>query len=437
MVAVPNQLLMVIGRNAGLDLELEAGLVVDQLNADGIGANVGDALNDVAAIIEIDPPQSAQAVLNELSRLQREGRSVDLNYLEPVQPNYGFRPADDPLEVPAPAAPSVDPVDEPRIVVIDSPDDSEIAYDAGSNLLVDEDHGHGVFVESIIERYVNPEVVELIGVQPNSPTTGISPDGATTVPPNPSLLASGRWAPMMFRDSEIVVALSSAGPEIGFVNMSLGGVGCPDDGGGERLTLARVMNDMLLDSPDVKFVAAAGNSGENVMHFPAAWRDADVASVLRSDITGQQGLVDDADGEAIDTTAVAAEIETMHNTLTPLIYAVGSVEQDEDVETKSGFSNCGDWVNAAAYGSAAGRRVSNTADRVCQLERHIVRHGQLHGCPRTDHRRCRLRVSRPRRHWCLHDRFLPGSTASCPDRLIVVGQAIDGLLTRHSPIRTA
>jgi hypothetical protein len=258
------------------------------------------------------------------------GRSVDLNYLEPVQPNYGFRPGDDPQESAAVAP--IDASDAAPVAVIDSPDSAAISYDTESNNLVDEDNGHGVFVASIIERYVS--TVDLIGVQPGS------------IGANPSVLPSGRWSPMMFTDAELIVALGSA-TEATFVNLSLGGVGCADEGIGERLALARVMNNMRINSPSMRFVAAAGNDGLDLLHFPAAWRSRSVTLAFTNAVAGITDLVDPSQ-QPIDTAAIAADIEAMHVDLSPAIDAVGSID---DAGNTSPFSNCGDWVNAAAYGN--------------------------------------------------------------------------------------
>ena len=64
---------------------------------------------------------------------------------------------------------------------------------------------------------------------------------------NPSILASGRWAPMMIDDADIIVALNLVSGETSVVNLSLGGRGCEAEtsgfawGIGERLALGRVM----------------------------------------------------------------------------------------------------------------------------------------------------------------------------------------------------
>ena len=94
---------------------------------------------------------------------------------------------------------------------------------------------------------------------------------------------------MTFSDYDLISVLNSS-PEFmpNIVNLSLGGTGCasatlpdnpnPDFGIGERLALGRAMRTLLHDNPNLKFVAAAGNDGEDVLHFPAAWRHPAVTS---------------------------------------------------------------------------------------------------------------------------------------------------------------
>ena len=89
---------------------------------------------------------------------------------------------------------------------------------------------------------------------------------------------------------------------------------------------------MWLANDSLRFVAAAGNNGEDVLHFPAAWRDPDVT-------LGLAGNVDPT---------IADDIEDVHTGLSIAMYAVGSVEPNGRT---SSYSNCGDWVNAAAFGS--------------------------------------------------------------------------------------
>jgi hypothetical protein len=332
MVAVPNQLIVAVG--PGLDLGQEVADVIFQLGVEGLTGDpiAGIGSGGQAHLLSVDG--NVGQVLDALPRLQGVGRSVDLNYLEPIQPNHGFRPADDPHEATDPG-PTGDLVNTSTVFVIDSPSSSEIEYDTEANGLVDEDHGHGPFVASIIQRYV--QSVELIGVMPGSPE----------LTPYPIRLANDRWSPMMFSDAELIVALESA-VEAGFINMSLGGVGCADQAVGERLALARVMHNMIMLNADLRFVAAAGNDGLDLLHFPAALRSGVVTNTMRDTIDAITGLEDDQ-GQPIDTGPIAGDLDDMHLALIPKIDAVGSIEANLDTSL---YSNCGNWVNAAAYGSA-------------------------------------------------------------------------------------
>jgi len=337
LIAVPGQIIVTVAPDVALD---------DAANqvAGILGGTPGDPIAEDAQIVNIDPNTSIDAVLSVLPSLQAEGRSADLNYLEPVLPNNVFRPADDPelaeqaqIDAFLSADFRVDDklaADGKSVVVIDSTGDLAM-YDIGvngqpGNGFIDEDQGHGAFVASIIER--TGASVDLIPVQPV--------DGSN----NPSLLASGRWAPMMIQDADIITALDSVSPSTNVVNMSLGGVGCRAGargypwGIGERLALARKMNNLRLASlevqelPGIVFVAAAGNNGNDVLHFPAAWRNDEVTDGLANELEQ----------------SVASEVQQLHDDLTPAIFAVGSVDEDND---PSYFTNCGAWVNAAAFGN--------------------------------------------------------------------------------------
>ena len=349
LLAVPNQLLVAIGPpfEGALDEALNA--VAGELGFLGIGVTAQLQITEQAGLLDLDNSSFAQ-VQSALPSIQRQGRSVDFNYLQPLQPNNGFRPADDPKD------PSeVDDLDEnqlttfdgangAQVAVIDSPDDSAIAYDVDQNGLIDEDHGHGVFVESIIER--SGADATLYPVPPDNAGTGL----------NPSHLPSGRWSPMMFSDDQIITALQSVASGTQVVNMSLGGVGCsPTQPAGGRLALARVMNNMHLQDDTLRFVAAAGNNGADVMHFPAAWRDPNVVASLASQIPSSS-LIDQTDpndpqkvffpAEEVEDTI--NEIGALQEELMSVLYAVGSVENDG---TRSPYSNCGSWVNGVAFGT--------------------------------------------------------------------------------------
>jgi hypothetical protein len=347
MVVVPEELIVAIGPSFAGTLDDALKDVVAELGALGIGAVDQPPFSEQAGIVATSGASFAQ-VENALSSLQRVGRSVDFNYLEPLQPNNGFRPDDDPAP-PDEAAAQQNVVfggaDGKRVTVIDSPSGSAAySLDVDGNGLVDEDNGHGVFVKSIIDR--SGATVDLIGVPPTTVTSN-----------NPSVLASGRWAPMMFSDAELIVALESVTKNTDVVNLSLGGVGCPmTEPAGGRLALARVMDTMSKGSDVLRFVAAAGNNGADVLHFPAAWRHPDVTAYLTAAMPSSP-LVDFPDPRpgavaplfsAQEATDTIAEIEQMHESLAPVIYAVGSVEEDSSV---SRDSNCGIWINAIAYGT--------------------------------------------------------------------------------------
>ena len=142
-----------------------------------------------------------------------------------------------------------------------------VDYDVDGNGFVDEDHGHGVFVASLIEQ--------------------AGPDGSGRAWPASAkarVPASERWSPMVFSDADVIAAigeaygLSATGVDSAFdvVNLSLGGAGCA--GIGSRLALGRFLRDLADLSERTSgvrpvYVAAAGNDGADVKHFPAAWRD--------------------------------------------------------------------------------------------------------------------------------------------------------------------
>jgi subtilisin family serine protease len=210
-------------------------------------------------------------------------------------------------------------------LVLDSTDDYS-QFDIDGNGFIDEDHGHGQFVQSIIERRSGAEVV-LQAVENSAPR-----------------LASGRWAPMMFSDLDVLKAMDDAflgGASYDVVNMSLGGAGCADSssfdwGVGERLALGRAMRARAaVSNTELLFVAAAGNDGMDVMHFPAAWAGA--AAMERLAIEIEKTSPDIADS-----------VRELHRDLKGMVYAVGSTEESGDTSV---YSNCGDWVNASAHGS--------------------------------------------------------------------------------------
>jgi hypothetical protein len=363
MVAVPNQLLIVTDDDDALLPEIDR--VAGVLDPAGITVETSTELADNAALLDLtdDDTIPVGAVLSRLPLLQGDGTSVDLNYLEPVLPNNIFRPHDDPVaatqqQIGDFTGASFTSATGEWVAVIDSTEDGAMYDQDPSGEIghgyIDQDHGHGRFVKSIIDR--TGATVTLYSLAPN-----------TMGPSNPSVLSSGRWAPMAIQDADIVDALDSilnseSLVTLRAVNMSLGGVGCPAGtseylwGIGERLPLARKMRQLLEasdaltdnDSDVVKFVAAAGNNGENQLHFPAAWRN-DAVTV---------GLVDQTPTAVEPTTTVpidpnlvqgiVTDIQALHTALEPAIIAVGSVNADG---SPSEFTNCGDWVNAAAFGN--------------------------------------------------------------------------------------
>ena len=121
------------------------------------------------------------------------------------------------------------------------------------------------------------------------------------------------------------------------VNLSLGGAGCA--GIGSRLALGRFLRDLADLSADTTgvrpvYVAAAGNDGGDVKHFPAAWRDGPTmaAAALAVDLVSPPGVGD--------------EIRAIHDALRADVLAVGSRTGGR----RDSFSNCGAWVNAVAAG---------------------------------------------------------------------------------------
>jgi hypothetical protein len=336
VVAVPNQLLITAGSPERLSfaLQITRRRLINQV--------VGEPrpVNALAAVQPLLPGTLTPEFLTSVvPRLQGQGFSVDLNYLEPAMPKNGFRPFDNPT--PAKAAPtgrggkgSVLVVDSPpnrRLYGLDGRFGPRVRYDLDGNGLVDEDHGHGVFVATLVKRYAPAAQVYLAGVR------------GRQVP------GLARWTPMMFSDADLIKALGSAfglspgGTAVrrGFnvVNLSLGGAGC--EGIADRLPLGRFLRDLAAIAGKATgitpwYVAAAGNDGGDVKHFPAAWRDTP---------TIQQA----ADAVALSDSAAAAEILQIQAALRRRMIAVGSWRAG----VKDAFSNCGTWVNGIAPGAKA------------------------------------------------------------------------------------
>jgi hypothetical protein len=336
IVAVPNQLLITAGSAERLNFALQntRRRLINQVEGDP------RPVNALAAVQPLLPGTlTPEFLISVVPRLQGQGFSVDLNYLEPAMPKNAFRPFDNPT--PAQAAPagrggkgSVLVVDSPpkkRLYGLDGRFGPTVKYDLDGNGLVDEDHGHGVFVATLVTRYAPSAKVYLAGVR------------GRQVP------GLARWTPMMFSDADLIRAMGNAfelspgGTAVrrsfNVVNLSLGGAGC--EGIADRLPLGRFMRDLAAIAGKTTgvtpwYVAAAGNDGADVKHFPAAWRDTP---------TIQQA----ADAVALSDPAAAAEILQIQTVLRRRMIAVGSWRAG----VKDSFSNCGTWVNGIARGARA------------------------------------------------------------------------------------
>ena len=323
VVAVPDELLVTASTPQRL------GQAVTEVSWRLLGSVSGvRQLNPFAAILTLRGGLLNLAFLRQLvPTLQGRGFSTDLNYLEPILPNNSFRPGDNPV---AADDPGVGLGGAGRVLVVDSPADEPAAapgvttigplvdYDVDGNGFVDEDHGHGVYVASLIEQLAPAAEVVLAGVE------------GTHVP------ASDRWTPMAFSDADLIVAigeafgLSATGVEEPFdvVNLSLGGAGCAGIGG--RLALGRFLRDLADLSATTTgvrplYVAAAGNDGADVKHFPAAWRD------------GPTMFATAAIVDLVSPLGAGSEVRAIHAALASGMLAVGSWTGGE----RDPFSNCG------------------------------------------------------------------------------------------------
>jgi hypothetical protein len=333
VVAMPEELLVTASDAQRLDDAVAE--VSRRLN----GAVIGVVpLNPLAATLTLRSGVLDAAFLRQVvPTLQGRGFSTDLNYLEPALPINGFRPADNPADA---ARPRIGGGGQARVLVVDSPANEPKAapgvttigpivnYDVDGNGFVDEDHGHGVYVASLIKQLAPTADVELAGVNGGHVPT------------------SARWSPMMFSDSDVVAAmgqafgLSAAGVERPFdvVNLSLGGAGC--GGIGSRLALGRFMRDLADVSAATTgvrpvYVAAAGNDGADVKQFPAAWRD-------KPSMEAAATVVD-----LVNPPGVGDEIRAIQSALAAGMLAVGSWSGG----VRDSYSNCGTWVNAVAAGA--------------------------------------------------------------------------------------
>jgi hypothetical protein len=331
VIAAPNQLLV----SAGTPEQLTAGLASVRRRLPN--AVVGDPrpVNALAALQFVRQGTITPEFLRSvIPRLQGRGFSVDLNYFEPAMPNNAFRPGDNPVE-----AQPVRPLKggTASVLVVDSPAPSRaVVYDLDGNGKIDEDHGHGPFVAGLVKLLAPTATVTLAGVK-----------GRNT----PAL---ARWTPMMFTDADLIRAMGTAfglsanGAAVrrsfNVVNLSLGGTGC--DGIAARLPLGRFMRDLAsvaAKSTKVtpRYVAAAGNDGADVKHFPAAWRD-------RPTIERAADAIDLALGGGA-ATVMGNQIRQVQAFLQRHMVAVGS----ETGGVRDPFSNCGTWVNGVADGARA------------------------------------------------------------------------------------
>ena len=281
--------------------------------------------------LKTEVPQTL--IVELLPLLQGEGWSTGFNYVEFVQPNYGLRPADDP-EKPANTAPPVSLGNgQGRVLVVDSPTDKDFPNDQQKgtsdpgNDKLDESSGHGEFIQSLIQGQAPNATVDLSGIIPSK---GLK-------------LGSGRWAPMMFNDADVQDALQkkfTTSNTYDVVNLSLGGAGCPDRGLDERVALARAMRAAAVAAnTGVTFVAAAGNAGNAGLHYPAAWRSTQAFDQMSKAVTNSKNPYP-AD--------VVQELSELRDYYEKNMFAVGSVDT---TGARSGFSNCGGWINVMAEGS--------------------------------------------------------------------------------------
>ncbi len=345
VVARPDELI-VTAPNLGLLTEALAE-VQRQLGNSFVAAR---PINGLAARVRVQPGTIDDAFLAaKIPSLQGVTFSTDLNYLEPALPNNSFRPAGNPTQTDAPAATGAGGKGA-RVLVLDSPSESALypaepdvvtssagpvpVYDVDGNGKIDEDHGHGVFVASLIKRLAPDAEVTLYGV-----------DGGHM----PGL---ARWSPMMFSDADLIKSMGAAfglstlgtatRRTFDVVNLSLGGSGC--DGVAARLALGRYMRDLAMVAsqlgPPPTFVAASGNDGGDVKHFPAAFRDRPTMKAAAHAIDIAEGVSPSPEGNAV---------RLLGAQLARLTVAVGSWTS----RTRDAFSNCGDWVDAIAPGADA------------------------------------------------------------------------------------
>jgi hypothetical protein len=332
IVAAPNQLLL-----TAADAErLAVAVQTTRRRLDNQVVGKPRPINALATLLSLRPGTLTPSFLrNVIPTLQGQGFSVDLNYLEPAMPKNGFNPGDNPTEG-EPQRPLKGGSGK-SVLVVDSPAQSQtLRYDVDGNGFIDEDHGHGPYVAELVKLLAPQADVQLVGVRGRQIAT------------------LARWSPMMFSDADVIRAMGTAfglspgGTAVrrsfNAVNLSLGGSGC--EGIGARLPLGRFMRGLALLATkltDVSpiYVAAAGNDGGDVKHFPAAWRD-------RPTIEAAADAVDLALGGGAPTIA-GNQIRQIQAFLERQMFAVGSFSGG----VRDSFSNCGKWVNGFADGSDA------------------------------------------------------------------------------------
>jgi hypothetical protein len=346
VAARPNELL-VAAPNSGL-LQEALGQIRQRLGPSFVAAR---PVNGLAARVTLAPRTIDEDFLaHTIPTLQGGTWSADLNYLEPALPNNSFRPFDNPSEADEPEASGAGGKGH-SVLVLDSPAepgrypaDPDVVtssagplatYDLDGNGFIDEDHGHGVFVASLVKRLAPDAEVVLYGVNGGQVPQTV------------------RWSPMMFSDADIMRSmgnafmLSSSGTSTGrtfdVVNLSLGGSGC--EGVAARLGLGRFMRDLATaaaprGTEPPTFVAAAGNDGADVKHFPAAFRDGPTMMAAADAIDKAAGVSPSPAGDAVRQLGADLQLLTV---------AVGS----STAGTRDTFSNCGKWVDASAGGARA------------------------------------------------------------------------------------
>jgi Subtilase family len=344
VVARPDELVVTAASSTALLRAL--GQVHEALGESFVEAS---PINGLAASVALRPCTiDAEFLTTRIPALQGATWSTDLDYLEPASPNNGFSPYDNPLEAQKPSDFGVG--GRGSVLVLDSPAEPgrypadpdvvtssagpNAVYDVDGNGLIDEVHGHGVFVASLVKRLAPDAEVVLYGV-----------DGD-------QVSGSARWSPMMFSDADLMrsmgaaFGLSASGTAVGrtfdVVNLSLGGSGC--GGVAARLGLGRFMRDLARTASRLgvqpTYVAAAGNDGGEIRQFPAAFRDKATMAAAADAIDKAAGTSPSPQGNAVRQLATQ---------LTAITYAVGSWTGG----VRDSFSNCGDWVDAYAAGADA------------------------------------------------------------------------------------